>query len=46
MGGTLFESTGSDDWTWTTDVLPTVGAALIHLPIKKTPKLKAVLAPA
>jgi predicted MFS family arabinose efflux permease len=46
LGGSLFESTGSYDWMWTIDILLAVGAALIHLPIKEAPKLKAALAPA
>jgi len=46
LGGVLFESTGSYDWMWTIDILLAVGAALIHLPIKETPKLKIALAPA
>jgi predicted MFS family arabinose efflux permease len=46
LGGRLFESTGSYDWMWTIDILLAVGAALIHLPIKEAPRLKAALAPA
>jgi predicted MFS family arabinose efflux permease len=46
LGGRLFESTGSYDWMWYIDILLAVGAALIHLPIKEAPRLKAALAPA
>lgn len=44
LGGVLFERTGNYDWMWMIDILLAVGAALIHLPIRETPKLRPALA--
>ena len=44
LGGDVFERTGSYDWLWYIDIMLAVGAALIHLPIKETPKLRPALA--
>lgn len=35
LGGRVFEATGSYDIVWMIDILLAVGAALIHLPIRK-----------
>jgi len=42
LGGKLFESTGSYDWMWYLDIILALAAALIHLPIKETPKPRAL----
>ncbi len=41
LGGTSFEWTGGYDRMWYADIILTVGAALIHLPIREahTPRL-------
>ena len=44
LGGFVFERTGSYDWLWYTDIMLAVGAALIHLPIRESPRLKPALA--
>jgi len=44
LGGQLFERTGSYDWVWYIDIMLAVAAALIHMPIKEAPQLKAALA--
>lgn len=44
LGGVLFERTGSYDWMWMIDITLAIGAALIHLPIREAPRLKAALA--
>ena len=44
LGGQVFERTGSYDWLWYMDIMLAVGAALIHMPIKEAPKLRAALA--
>jgi len=44
LGGYVFERTGSFDWLWTIDIVLAVGAALIHMPIKEEPRLRAALA--
>jgi hypothetical protein len=31
----VFEATGSYDWVWYIDIVLSVGAALIHLPIRE-----------
>ena len=35
LGGKVFEATGSYDWVWYIDIVLAVGAALVHLPIKR-----------
>jgi predicted MFS family arabinose efflux permease len=44
LGGQVYERTGSYDWLWYMDIMLAVGAALIHMPIKETPKLRPALA--
>jgi predicted MFS family arabinose efflux permease len=44
LGGYVFERTGNYDWLWTIDIMLAVGAALIHMPIKETPKLRPAFA--
>lgn len=41
LGGKVFEATGSYDWLWYADVMLAVGAALIHLPIREVPLVRA-----
>jgi MFS family permease len=41
LGGKVFEATGSFDWIWYIDILLAVGAALIHLPIREAPIVRA-----
>ena len=43
LGGQVFERTGSYDWLWYIDIMLAVGAALIHMPIKESPKLRPLL---
>lgn len=43
-GGYVFERTGSYDWAWTADVLLAIVAALMHLPIREQPPVRAVAA--
>lgn len=44
LGGYVFERTGSYDWLWYTDIMLAVGAALIHMPIKESPKPRSAFA--
>ena len=41
LGGRVFEATGSYNWIWYIDIVLAVGAALIHLPIREAPVLRA-----
>ncbi len=41
LGGRVFELTGSFDAVWTIDIVLAVGAALIHLPIREAPPVRA-----
>ncbi len=41
LGGQVFEATGSYDWVWYIDIVLAVGAALIHLPIREAPVVRA-----
>jgi predicted MFS family arabinose efflux permease len=38
LGGQAFEATGSFDWMWYADIVLAAGAALLHLPIRESPK--------
>jgi predicted MFS family arabinose efflux permease len=44
LGGRVFEATGSYDWVWYIDVVLAVGAALVHLPIREAPVIRAARA--
>lgn len=44
LGGYLFERTGSYDWLWYADIMLAVGAALIHMPIRESAKLRPAFA--
>lgn len=44
LGGYVFERTGSYDWLWYTDIMLAVGAALIHMPIRESPKPRSAFA--
>ena len=41
LGGRVFEATGSYNWIWYVDIVLAVGAALVHLPIREAPVLRA-----
>lgn len=41
LGGRVFEATGSFNWIWYIDIVLAVGAALIHLPIREAPVVRA-----
>jgi predicted MFS family arabinose efflux permease len=41
LGGRIFEATGSYDWVWYIDVMLAAGAALVHLPIREAPLVRA-----
>jgi predicted MFS family arabinose efflux permease len=41
LGGKVFEWTGAYDWAWYIDIVLAVGAALIHLPIREAPVVRA-----
>ena len=41
LGGRVFEATGSFDWIWYVDIVLAVGAALLNLPIRETPVVRA-----
>ena len=41
LGGRVFEMTGNYDWVWYIDIVLAVGAALIHLPIREAPLVRA-----
>ena len=41
LGGWVFERTGSYDWVWYIDILLAVGAALVNLPIREAPVVRA-----
>jgi len=41
LGGQVFQATGSYDWVWYIDILLAVGAALVHLPIREAPVMRA-----
>ena len=41
LGGRVFEATGSYNWIWYLDIVLAVAAALIHLPIREAPVLRA-----
>lgn len=41
LGGRVFEATGSYDAVWYIDVVLAVGAALVHLPIREAPVVRA-----
>jgi MFS family permease len=41
FGGKAFEWTGSYNWMWYVDIVLAVGAALIHLPIREAPVVRA-----
>ena len=44
LGGKIFERTGNYDWMWYADIVLAVAAALINLPIKEAPVMRAALA--
>jgi predicted MFS family arabinose efflux permease len=46
LGGKVFEWTGAYDWMWYLDAVLAVGAALVHLPIREAPLVKAQAAAA
>jgi predicted MFS family arabinose efflux permease len=39
LGGKAFDATGSFDWMWCADIVLAAGAALLHLPIRKSAKV-------
>ena len=41
LGGKAFEMTGNYDWVWYIDIVLAAGAALIHLPIREAPLVRA-----
>ena len=41
LGGRVFEATGTYNWIWYLDIVLALGAALIHLPIREAPVLRA-----
>lgn len=41
LGGRVFETTGAYDWVWYVDIVLAIGAALIHLPIREAPLVRA-----
>ena len=41
LGGRVFEATGSYNWIWYIDIVLAAGAALIHLPIREAPVMRA-----
>ena len=41
LGGKVFELNGNYDWVWYIDIVLAVGAALIHLPIREAPPVRA-----
>ena len=43
LGGKVLDWTGSYDWVWYADIALAVGAALIHLPIREAPLVRAVV---
>ena len=44
LGGRVFEATGSFDWIWYVDIVLAVGAALLNLPIREAPVVRAAAA--
>mgnify|MGYP000016315892 CR=1 FL=1 len=40
-GGQVFQITGAYDWVWYVDIVLAVAAALVHLPIREAPLLRA-----
>ncbi len=46
LGGRVFEATGSFDWIWYVDIVLAVGAALLNLPIREAPVVRATAADA
>jgi MFS family permease len=46
LGGVAIASTGSLQWMWIADAVLALGAALVHLPIREAPVMRAQPAPA
>jgi MFS family permease len=46
LGGRVLDATGSYDWVWYIDIALAVGAALVHLPIREAPLVRAMPQPA
>ena len=46
LGGVIFDRTGSYDMAWTISIALGVFAALVHLPIREAPLVKASPEPA
>ena len=44
LGGKIFERTGNYDWRWYADIVLAVLAALLNVPIKEAPVMRAALA--
>lgn len=44
LGGRVFGATGSCDWVWYVDIVLAVGSALIRLPIRDAPVVRAASA--
>jgi hypothetical protein len=43
LGGVVFDASGSYDWIWRLDIALAVTAALVHLPIRECPSVRARL---
>ena len=43
LGGVVFDASGSYDWIWRLDIALAVTAALVHLPIRERPSVRARL---
>jgi predicted MFS family arabinose efflux permease len=41
LGGQVFQTTGSFDIVWMVDIALAVAAALLHLPIREAPMVRA-----